>query len=200
VAVTSDAETMLAWERTRGDRSNLFVGAVVYDFPAPRRLPRAYAHVVAHPFELPPGGLEGTPSNPGLADIGSERFLLSWTQGNDEEAQLRAQPVAAWGDTVGPALDLSSSDVSVMGASSAAFTRNGSGAVAYFASTGDVIELMATPVYCSAPRAIPVENQIAHGKHCVEFSEPGHASNSIKVGVPPVWDTRGVSRPRGRAA
>jgi hypothetical protein len=146
VMVMSDAETMLAWDATRGDRTDLFLGVVVYDLPAPGGPSRAHARVVAHPFAPPPGGLEGSPSEPGLADIGAERFLLSWTQGNDEKAQLRAQPVAAWEEAVGPAMDVSPPESSVIGSSSAAFSRDGSGFVAYFASAGDAIELMATQV------------------------------------------------------
>jgi hypothetical protein len=155
---------MLAWDAARGDQSGLFVGVVVHDLPAPGFVARAHAHVIAHEFALPAGGLEGSPSDPDLADIGGERFLLSWTQGSVEKAQLRAQPVAAWGEAIGPAMALSPPESSVMGTASAAFSRNGSGVVAYFASAGDAIELMVTRVHCSGSLQIPAENQIARNR------------------------------------
>jgi hypothetical protein len=164
VTATSDAETMLAWDAARGDQSDLFVGVVVYDLPLPGFAARAHEHVIAHEFALPAGGLEGSPSDPDLADIGGEHFFLSWTQGSIEKAQLRAQPVAAWGEAMGPAMDLSPPESSVMGTASAAFSRNGSGVVAYFASAGDAIELMATPVYCSGSPQVPGESQIARNR------------------------------------
>jgi hypothetical protein len=58
-------------------------------------------------------------------------------------------------------MELSPPESSVMGTSSAAFSRNGSGVVAYFASAGDAIELMATPLYCSGSPEVPAEGQIA---------------------------------------
>jgi hypothetical protein len=164
VIATSDAETMLAWDAARGDRSNLFIGVVVYDLPPAGRPGRSHAHVVAHAFGLPPGGLEGSPSDPALADIGDERFFLSWTQGNDESAQLRAQAVAAWGEAIGPALQLSPSDSTVIGASSAAFTRDGSGVVTYFASTDSTIELMATRVSCSRSPTTAGDTMVARAR------------------------------------
>jgi hypothetical protein len=154
VLVTSDAETMLAWDAVRGDQSELLVGVVVHDL-APGARP--HAHVVAHVFPIPPNGFDGSTRAPSLADLGDGRFFLTWTQGNVEMTQLRAQPVAGWGDPIGPPIEVSAPDSSVVGGSSAAFTRDGSGAVAYFASAGDALELMVTPVNCSRSPAVPAE-------------------------------------------
>jgi hypothetical protein len=150
VSATSEAETMLAWDATRGDTSSLYVGALTYDIAWPGwPVSRPHARVAAHRFAVPPGGLEGMASQPSLAEIGHERFLLTWRQGTVERSQLRAQPIAGWGDPIGPALDLAPADASPIASSSAAFRANGVGVVTYFASTGDRIDVMATPIDCS---------------------------------------------------
>jgi hypothetical protein len=162
VSATSEAETMLAWDSLREDAAGVFVGVVTYDLPAllpgtaGPNLPamgRPQARVASHLFSLPSGGLAGAASHPGLADISHERFLLSWTQGTVEQSQLRAQPVAGWGDPIGPALDVAPPDVSPIGSASAAFGAEGLGAVAYLAAAGDHVDVMANLVDCSAAAA-----------------------------------------------
>jgi hypothetical protein len=165
-AATSDAETMLAWDTTRDDRSDLFVGVVMYDIPAPwPGAGRPHASVAAHAVAMPPGGLDGPASHPSLADIGHERFLLAWTQGTAESSQLRAQPVAGWGDAIGPAFDVSPADASVIGTSSAAFKADGEGFVTYFASNGEHIDVMTTRVACSEGASTTAATRENAGPH-----------------------------------
>jgi hypothetical protein len=164
VSATSDAETMLAWDSLREDLAGLFVGVVTYDLPTPLpgmaspkigAMGRPRARVASHPFALPSGGLAGSAGHPGLAEIGHERFLLTWTQGTVEQSQLRAQPIAGWGDAIGPALEVAPDDVSTIGPASAAFDPEGTGAVAYLAATGDHVDVMASLVECPDAAASP---------------------------------------------
>ncbi len=154
VIATSDGETMLAKEVRGADHSSrVELGVVTYG--APRSF-FGYAtpgrrHVVERFFEAPAEGRGGGESHPGLVALPGERFLLMWLDGNAEGYRLRAQPVAGWGQPVGQALDLSPSDVSVIGRPSGAIGKDGRGMVTFLASNGHGFDVLAAPVTCEAP-------------------------------------------------
>jgi hypothetical protein len=149
VVATSEGETILARESRRDGRApHIELGVVVHDVPSllgffaarpDRVVERAFA-----PAQASPSGEK----NPGLAPLPGERFLLLWVEGDSAEHSLRAQPVAGWGTPIGPVLDLSPSDVSVIGRPSAAVGPDGRGLVAFLASSRSGFDVRATPIAC----------------------------------------------------
>lgn len=150
-SAVSGSETMLASASVIRNASRLVLGIVTYDMPhADFGLASAgREQVVERPFRAPRGTDVGSQTSPELVPIGGERFLLVWVEGGVEGHQLRAQSVIGWGDSAGPAIDLSTADVSVIGRPSAAVASNGDGMVAYIASAGEEFDLFGTPIACS---------------------------------------------------
>ncbi|HXN31144.1 MAG TPA: hypothetical protein VN894_04755 [Polyangiaceae bacterium] len=152
-SAASGSETMLAYESVTRSASRLVLGIVTYDMP---HADFGFAsagreQVVERPFRGPRGAGVGSQASPDLVPIGGQRFLLVWVEGGVEGHQVRAQSVAGWGDSVGPAIDLSTPDVSVIGRPTAAVAPNGDGLVAYIASAGEEFDLFGTPISCSTP-------------------------------------------------
>ncbi|HXX67092.1 MAG TPA: hypothetical protein VEK07_07920 [Polyangiaceae bacterium] len=154
---SSGDETMLAAEfYDDAQLSHVVLGVTTFDSPGMFRRAslRAMGRIVPHVFEPPPGGPPGGASSPGLAALGDDRFLLLWLQGDSQASVLRAQPIAGWGNAVGSPLDLSPSEVSVIGRPSAAVTPSGEGLVAFLASNGHGFDVLATPIACATNSAL----------------------------------------------
>jgi len=150
IAATSDGETMLASESGDALAPHILLGIVTYDVP----LAAGAAHLTGssrgiawHVFQ-PPSPSETGARNPKLVSLGDERFLLLWVEGDSEKHQVRAQPLAGWGNAVGPAIDLSLPDMDVIGAPSAAVAPNGEGLVAFLASGERGFDVLVTPIAC----------------------------------------------------
>lgn len=151
---TSQGETIIAREAAWGAarEPHVELGIVLSDAPraslgfgeAPRRL-------VERVFEPPRQTRIGGESSPGLAPLAGERFLLTWVDENPEGRGLHAQVVTGSGEAVGPALDLSPADVSVIGRASAVVGPDGRGSVAFLASNGRGFDVRATPIVCESP-------------------------------------------------
>jgi hypothetical protein len=151
VVATSGSETMLARQASSGSRPYVELGVVVYDAPrnvfgfraghGDQVVPRIFA-----PPEVTPGG----ETDPGLVPLPGGRFLLTWADRTTESRSLHAQPVAGWGEPAGPALDLSPSDVSVIGQASTVVDPDGRGLVAYLASSDSGFDVRVTPIACDA--------------------------------------------------
>ncbi len=154
VVATSEGETIIAREAAWGDarQPHVELGVVVYD--APRRFlgfsAEAPRQLVERIFEAPRETRFGGESSPGLAPIAGERFLLTWVDENPDGHGLHAQAVAGWGEAVGPALDLSPVDVSVIGRASAVVGPDGRGVVAFLASSEGRFDVRATPIACES--------------------------------------------------
>jgi hypothetical protein len=151
---TSEGETLLAQESPdSAGQPHIELGVVVHDVP---NLLFGFAgeggrRVVHRDFEAPTGGRVGGQRSPGLVPLPGERFLLVWIDGDSSGRQLRAQPIAGWGDAAGPAFDVSPADVSVIGHPSAVVGADGRGVVTFLASSGDGFDVLATPIVCETP-------------------------------------------------
>jgi hypothetical protein len=153
VVATSDGETLLARESQVGMQPpHIELGVVVHDVPnllfASARA--GHHHVVERAFEAPGGSVVDGQRSPGLVPLPNERFLLMWVDGDSSGRRLRAQPVAGWGEAVGPAFDVSSHEVSVIGRPSAVTAEDGRGVVAFLASNGRGFDVVATPIACAS--------------------------------------------------
>jgi hypothetical protein len=149
VSATSEGETILAREsRPVGEAPHIVLGVVVHDVPSLLGFSAGRPDRVVERAFAPPQPSPDGEKNPGLAPLPGERFLLLWVDGDSEGRSLRAQPVAGWGTPVGPAFDLSPTDVSVIGRPSAAVGPDGRGVVAFLASSGSDFDVLATPIAC----------------------------------------------------
>jgi hypothetical protein len=149
VLATSDGETLLAREALDETRTpHVELGVVVYDAPhAFVGFAVGAKHSLVETTFMPPARSGGEQA-PALAPFSGERFLLTWIDGNPEGHALHAQAVAGWGSPVGPVLDLSPDNVSVLGRPSAVLGPDGRGVVAFLASNGHGFDVRATPVSC----------------------------------------------------
>jgi hypothetical protein len=149
VVATSEGETIIAREsRPDGRAPHIELGVVVHDVPSLVGFSARDPDRVVERAFAPPQASSSGEKNPGLAPLPGERFLLLWVDGDSEGHSLRAQPVADWGTPVGPAFDLSPSDVSVIGRPSAAVGPDGRGLVAFLASSVSGFDVLATPIAC----------------------------------------------------
>lgn len=149
--VTSDAETMLASESGDAQVPHILLGVMTYDVPlAPGRNGVGSTTGIAwHLFQPPPSVGSGGEGRPKLVSLGHERFLLLWVEGGSEKHQLRAEALAGWGNAVGPAIDVSSPEMDVVGRPGAAVGPDGEGVVAFLNSGAHGFDLMATPIACN---------------------------------------------------
>jgi len=77
-------------------------------------------------------------------------FLLVWMEGTIERGYVvRARALGVDGAAVGPAISLSDSTLAPLGPTRAVVRADGTGAVAYFASTGRAFQLVTAKVVCS---------------------------------------------------
>lgn len=100
----------------------------------------------AKPFTPPAGGLGDHVMSPGLASLGSGRFLLVWTEGPVSSHQVRGITVSDNG-TFGDAFTASAEGVNA-GQGQAAVLEGGRGVVAFLAGSGKTFEVAATPIQC----------------------------------------------------
>jgi hypothetical protein len=86
--------------------------------------------------------------SPGIAGVAGSRFLLSWTEGPVASHQVRAQTLAASGDSLGVPMTISGEGVNA-GQGQPAVLPDGRGLVVYMASPkGGIAQVVATPVTC----------------------------------------------------
>jgi hypothetical protein len=144
-------ETMLAWESHDEPESHITLGVVTYDAP------HAFfgmgiegkKKLVERTFFAPGASRDGAQMAPALAQIGHDRFLLAWVDGNVESHELRAQSIVGWGDPLGPSMVLSPKDASVIGRPSVVVAPTGYGLVSYVASIDGEFDVFATPIACA---------------------------------------------------
>jgi hypothetical protein len=87
---------------------------------------------------------------PSLEQSGGKR-LLTWVDGDAVGGHsLHGQAVAGSGKAAGPTLDLSPTDVSVIGRPSVVISPDGRGVVAFLASNGQGFDVRATPIACES--------------------------------------------------
>ncbi len=105
-------------------------------------------------FTPPPGGPGGHAMSPSLAAVPGGRFLLVWTEGPTSQQRVRAVTLAASGETVGGALEISNGSVN-SGQGQAAVTAaagagGAKGIVAFLQASGDGFEVAATGIRCDS--------------------------------------------------
>ena len=86
---------------------------------------------------------------PSLAGLSGGRFLLTYSEGDDTERQLRAQVLDASGAPMGPSLRLSPDSLEPMHGAKAVLSRNDSGFVTFWASDGERYEMFSAAIACT---------------------------------------------------
>ena len=97
-------------------------------------------------------GLMGVPADghrtgaqPETADVRAP--MVAWVEGAAEGNRVRARATVG-GSAVGPVINITSADTSVIGQPAVAFGQDGRGVVAYLASNEHGFDVVATPVAC----------------------------------------------------
>jgi hypothetical protein len=125
------------------------VGVVVGGVQPALGFPAEAQPIVERVFEPPQERRFGGERHPGIVPVGGDRFLLTWVDENPDGRGLHAQALGGRGEAVGPALDLSPADVSVIGGASAVLGDDGRGVVAFVASGADGFDVRTTPIVCA---------------------------------------------------
>jgi len=73
--------------------------------------------------------------------------MVAWVEGAAEGNRVRARATVG-GSAVGPVINITSADTSVIGQPAVAFGQDGRGVVAYLASNEHGFDVVATPVAC----------------------------------------------------
>jgi len=126
------------------------VGYLTYDWPH-AHFGIAYEgrpQLIEHRLVSPPGGPGGGEMSPALAALGEEEgdgFVLAWVEGGT----VRAQPLFHGAEAAGPPVDIVLDHASDIGRPSVAFADNGTGLVAFTASTPTGHHAFAVPIACS---------------------------------------------------
>ncbi len=102
----------------------------------------------AKKFEVPAGGLGEHAMSPGVAAVGSGRWLVSWTEGPTSSHQVRAVVVDDAGAVHGAALTISAEGVNA-GQGQAAVGSDGKGVVAFLAGSGKSFDVIARGISCT---------------------------------------------------
>lgn len=142
--------TLLAWESNDGEDPHFKPNVVAYDAPDVwlEQETQERQRVAERAF-YPLGRISPVSKRSvDLAPIGHDRFLLAWVEGNVESHQLRAEPIGASGDPLGPSMVLSPSDASVIGRPSVWVAPSGDGLVTYTASIDGEFDVFASSVSC----------------------------------------------------
>ena len=149
---TARTDTEIVQARQTRDANavrHIMVGFVTYDSP---RANFGIAHegraqLVEHRLVPPPGGPGGGEMAPALAPLGAEGtgFVLAWVEGDT----VRAQPLANGAEPAGPPVEIALAEASEIGRPSVAFAYDGSGLVAFTATTPAGHDAFAVPIVCS---------------------------------------------------
>jgi hypothetical protein len=95
-------------------------------------------------------GAPGETDVAGFVHIGGGRTLHVFSDGGLDTHRLLAQAMTSNGQALGPVLELSPAEGSVIGQPSAAIDSNGDGLVTYIASMDGEFDVLATPISCAA--------------------------------------------------
>jgi hypothetical protein len=134
-----DGVILTAWADRAGPEVPWSLRVVRFNGGVPSGEPRVFAAL--------PGGKGGSMISPSIAPLQQKGFLFVWSEGPASERGVRAAALSAAGETIGPAIDVSSAGTNA-GQAQAALASSGHGVVAYLQSTGGGFELVATPVTC----------------------------------------------------
>jgi hypothetical protein len=134
-----DGVILTAWADRAGPEAPWSLRVVRFNGGVPSGEPRMFA--------APPGGKGGSMISPSIAPLQQKGFLFVWSEGPASERGVRAAALSAAGETIGPAIDVSSAGANA-GQAQAALASSGHGVVAYLQSTGGGFELVAMPVTC----------------------------------------------------
>lgn len=101
-----------------------------------------------HDLSLAPGGSGEQAMSPSVVGLGDGRVLLAWTEGPSSDHQVRAQVIGADDAPSGSAFGVSTPGT-FAGQPTIALGGDGRGVVAFFASRGGDLDVVATRVRCA---------------------------------------------------